>query len=317
MPAVAFAVYIGVQWWAAWYPGAEPGGGGYVAQRIFSARSEREGVYATLWFNVAHYCVRSWPWILTALACVVLYPRAPDPEGTYVRVMIDHLPPSAPRADDGGLPRGVHVHRGHAPQLGRVVPRQRPLQALRPPPRPTTPTTCARRASPPCSPWSSSGVVTRHLDSVGGAWKILLALGSGTGLVLILRWYWWRINAWSEISRRWAPPSSRRSACATGSASTPTTRAASPTSCSARSRSPRWCGSPSPSPRSPRTRRPSRPSTSAPARPDGPGWGPIDCTLFGVGKVLLHEVPTGLALLAVAALAGALLWRDLRREQIT
>src|SRR5438128_6221852 len=68
MPAIALFVYLGVNWWASWYPGAEPGGGGYVAQRIFSARTERDGLFATLWFNIAHYAVRPWPWILTALA---------------------------------------------------------------------------------------------------------------------------------------------------------------------------------------------------------------------------------------------------------
>ncbi len=68
MPAITFFVYLAVNWWASWYPGAEPGGGGYVAQRIFSAKSERHGVLATLWFNVAHYAIRPWPWILTALA---------------------------------------------------------------------------------------------------------------------------------------------------------------------------------------------------------------------------------------------------------
>src|SRR3954467_4657360 len=94
MPALTIGVFLFVQWWAAWYPGAEPGGGGYVAQRIFSAKTERDGVLATLWFNMAHYAVRSWPWILTALAASILYPHLDDPEAGYVRVMIDHLPPS-------------------------------------------------------------------------------------------------------------------------------------------------------------------------------------------------------------------------------
>src|SRR4030095_8365305 len=72
MPAITLFVYLGVTWWASWYPGAEPGGGGYVAQRIFSARNERHGLFATLWFHIAHYAVRPWPWILTALASLVL-----------------------------------------------------------------------------------------------------------------------------------------------------------------------------------------------------------------------------------------------------
>jgi Na+/proline symporter len=80
MPLLALAVFLSVQWWAAWYPGAEPGGGGYVAQRIFSAKTERDGVLATLFFQVAHYALRPWPWIVTGLATVILYPNLADKE---------------------------------------------------------------------------------------------------------------------------------------------------------------------------------------------------------------------------------------------
>ncbi len=75
-----FLVYLSVNWWASWYPGAEPGGGGYIAQRIFSAKNEKHSLGATLWFNIAHYALRPWPWILTALVAVVLYPSLPRPE---------------------------------------------------------------------------------------------------------------------------------------------------------------------------------------------------------------------------------------------
>src|SRR5688500_3449070 len=92
MPLLALAVFLSVQWWAAWYPGAEPGGGGYIAQRIFSAKSERDGVLATLFFQVAHYALRPWPWIITGLATVILYPNAADKEATYVQAFVDHLP---------------------------------------------------------------------------------------------------------------------------------------------------------------------------------------------------------------------------------
>ena len=80
MPMITFLVYISVNWWATWYPGAEPGGGGYVAQRMFSAKDEKHSLLATLWFNIAHYAVRPWPWILTALASLVLFPNLADPE---------------------------------------------------------------------------------------------------------------------------------------------------------------------------------------------------------------------------------------------
>lgn len=199
MPVLAFTVYIGVQWWAAWYPGAEPGGGGYVAQRIFSARSEREGVYATLWFNVAHYTVRSWPWVLTALAAFLLYPTTNDPEGAYVRVMVDHLPPSLRGLMMAGFLAAymstvaTHLNWGASYLVGdlykRFVAKDRDeAHYVR------------------VSRWATiatmilSGIVSLHLDSIAGAWKLLLTLGSGTGLVLILRWYWWRINAYSEIA---------------------------------------------------------------------------------------------------------------------
>ncbi len=94
MPLIAFLVYISLNWWATWYPGAEPGGGGYVAQRMLCARNERHSLLATLWFNVAHYAVRPWPWILVALASLILFPGLAKPETGYVRVMILVLPPS-------------------------------------------------------------------------------------------------------------------------------------------------------------------------------------------------------------------------------
>jgi len=94
MPMITFLVYISVNWWATWYPGAEPGGGGYVAQRMFSAKDERHSMLATLWFNIAHYAIRPWPWILVALASLILYPGLQDPETGYIRVLIDHLPAS-------------------------------------------------------------------------------------------------------------------------------------------------------------------------------------------------------------------------------
>src|SRR5579859_2515637 len=93
MPMITFFVYISLNWWATWYPGAEPGGGGYIAQRMFCAKDENHSLLATLWFNVAHYAIRPWPWILAALVSLILYPNLKDPETGYVRVMIDYLPP--------------------------------------------------------------------------------------------------------------------------------------------------------------------------------------------------------------------------------
>src|SRR5258708_812170 len=86
MPMITFFVYIAVNWWAAWYPGAEPGGGGYIAQRIFCAKDEKHSLLATLWFNVAHYAIRPWPWVLTALCSLVLYPDLVDKRSEERRV---------------------------------------------------------------------------------------------------------------------------------------------------------------------------------------------------------------------------------------
>src|SRR6476659_1337124 len=89
MPAITLFVFLGVNWWASWYPGAEPGGGGYVEQRIFSAKDEKNGLFATLWFNVAHFALRPWPWILTALASLILYPNLVDKESGYIKTLLD------------------------------------------------------------------------------------------------------------------------------------------------------------------------------------------------------------------------------------
>lgn len=199
MPAITFAVYIGVQWWAAWYPGAEPGGGGYVAQRIFSAKTERDGVLATLWFNVAHYTIRSWPWILTALAATVLYGPMKDPEAGYIRVMVDHLPPSLRGLMMAGFLAAymstvaTHLNWGASYLVTDLYRR-----FLRKDETDAHYVRASRLAT--LVTMVLAGVLTLFLDSVGGAWRLMLALGSGTGLVLILRWYWWRINAWSEIA---------------------------------------------------------------------------------------------------------------------
>ncbi|HPJ44780.1 MAG TPA: hypothetical protein PL017_01690, partial [Tenuifilaceae bacterium] len=92
MSITAFVAYLGVQWWASWYPGAEPGGGGYVAQRMMSAKDEKHSLLATLWFQVAHYALRPWPWVLVALATLVLYPHEADKGAAYVMVIRDYLP---------------------------------------------------------------------------------------------------------------------------------------------------------------------------------------------------------------------------------
>lgn len=199
MPMITFFVYIGMSWWATWYPGAEPGGGGYVAQRMLSAKDERHSLLATLWFNVAHFAIRPWPWILTALASLVLYPNLADPESGYVKVMIDHLHPSW---------RGLMVAAFIAAYMSTIGTQLNWGASY------IVNDFYRRfwRADAPeshyvwVSQWTTvlltavSAVVTFYLDSIAGAWKLLLVTGAGTGGVLLLRWYWWRVNAWSEIA---------------------------------------------------------------------------------------------------------------------
>jgi Na+/proline symporter len=203
MPLLALAVFLSVQWWAAWYPGAEPGGGGYVAQRIFSAKTERDGVLATLFFNVAHYAVRPWPWIITGLCTVLLYPAGIGPthdhEAAYVQAFVDLLPTPWRGFMMAGFAAaymstvGTQLNWGASYLVNdfykRFLKRDGTERHY---------VTVSRWAT--VSLFLASAVVTHYLGTIEGAWKFLLALGSGTGLVLILRWYWWRINAWSEIS---------------------------------------------------------------------------------------------------------------------
>ena len=199
MPAITLAVYLGVNWWASWYPGAEPGGGGYIAQRIFSARSERDGVLATLWFNIAHYAVRPWPWILVALASTVLYPGLEDPKEGYVRAVMDLLPPGLTGLVLAGFAAAymstisTQLNWGASYLVNDLYARfvRRDVDEAR--------LVLISRISTAFLMMASL-VVTAFLTSIEGAWRFLLAIGAGTGLVLILRWYWWRINAWSEIS---------------------------------------------------------------------------------------------------------------------
>jgi Na+/proline symporter len=207
MPLLALAVFLSVQWWAAWYPGAEPGGGGYVAQRIFSAKTERDGVLATLFFNVAHYAIRPWPWIITGLCTILLYPAGiecavcvpHDHEAAYVQAFVDLLPTPWRGFMMAGFAAaymstvGTQLNWGASYLVNDFY--KRFLNR-----------TATEKHYVAISRWATvflflaSAVVTHYLGTIEGAWKFLLALGSGTGLVLILRWYWWRINAWSEIS---------------------------------------------------------------------------------------------------------------------
>jgi len=199
MPMMTFFVYIGMNWWATWYPGAEPGGGGYIAQRMLCAKDEKNSLLATLWFNIAHFAIRPWPWIITALASLVLFPNLADPETGYIKVMIAYLPASL---------RGVMLAAFAAAYMSTIATQlnwgasyivndfyRRFIQPA-----------ASERHYVHVSQWATvlltiiSAIVTFYLSSIAGAWKWLLVIGAGTGPVLMLRWYWWRITAISEIS---------------------------------------------------------------------------------------------------------------------
>jgi len=209
LPVITFVLYLAVQWWASWYPGAEPGGGGYVAQRMFSAKDEKNSLGATLWFNIAHYAMRSWPWIVTGLVAVAVYSPhgglrpslefAAEPEKGYVMVLRDFLPPALRGLMVAAFLAafmstvGTQLNWGTSYLLNDLYRRF-----------------LVRRASDKHYVLVSkllivllvilSGYAAANITSIQSAWQLLLGMGAGTGGVLLLRWYWWRINAWSEIS---------------------------------------------------------------------------------------------------------------------
>jgi Na+/proline symporter len=201
MPAITLFVYLGVVWWSTWYPGAEPGGGGYVAQRIFSAKTEKDGLLATLWFNIAHYALRPWPWILTALASLILYPELADKESGYIKTLLD--PNVFPTYLRGFMLAafaaaymstiGTQLNWGASYVINDFYRRFVKRTA-------TEKHYVIASQIVTILLMIASLIITFYMDSIGGAWKLLIVTGAGTGTVLLLRWFWWRINAWSEVS---------------------------------------------------------------------------------------------------------------------
>lgn len=207
LPPLTLAVYLAVNWWASWYPGAEPGGGGYIAQRIFSAKNEKHGLLATLWFNIAHYALRPWPWILVALSSLVLYRGAtlnpetgqPDAAFGYVQAMNDLLPVGF---------RGLLLASFAAAYMSTISTQMNwgASYIINDFYRRFVKKDGTERHYVFASRVATliivllSIVVTYYMNRITGGWELVLALGAGTGLVYILRWYWWRINAWSEVA---------------------------------------------------------------------------------------------------------------------
>jgi SSS family solute:Na+ symporter len=200
---LAFFVAVFVQWWAVYYPGAEPGGGGWIAQRMLAARTPRHAVLGTLWFNIAHYVIRPWPWILTALAALVLYPElasgaAGSVESVYPR-MVGLLP--------AGI-KGLMIASFLAAYMSTIdsVLTLSSSYLVNDFYKPFLKPRATDRHYVAVSRWAVvlvalvGALFSYILGSVKVGWELVMELSGGVGLVLLLRWYWWRINAWSEIS---------------------------------------------------------------------------------------------------------------------
>ncbi len=202
----AFVAHLFIQWWASWYPGSEPGGGGYVAQRMMSAKDERHSLLATLWFTIAHYAIRPWPWIIVALCSLVLYPELP-PEAKksgYILAMRDHLPSGllgllvAAFLAAYMSTISTHLNWGSSYIINDLYKRFIKTDA-----KESHYVIVSRVVTILLVIISSLLIFV--INSIAGAWAFIIECGAGLGLVLILRWYWWRINAWSEIVAMIAP----------------------------------------------------------------------------------------------------------------
>ncbi len=206
-----FVIPLTVQWWSVWYPGAEPGGGSYVAQRMLAAKSERDALAGTLLFNAAHYALRSWPWIVVALASLLVYPDLDS-----IRAAFPHVDPRlvghdlAYPAMLGFLPHGflglmiagmlaayvstlvTHLNWGASYLVHDF------WRRFAAPGRSEAHYVAAGRVVTVLLMVFAAGL-TFVLDTAQQAFQLLLSIGAGTGLLYLLRWFWWRINAWCEI----------------------------------------------------------------------------------------------------------------------
>lgn len=203
---------LAVQWWSVWYPGSEPGGGGYVAQRMLSARSERHAIGATLLFNVSHYALRPWPWIIVALCSLIVYPDLASLRTAFPQIdpavvqhdlaypaMLTHLPTGLLGIVVASLIAAfmstisTHLNWGSSYVVNdfyrRFINQDAEEKELVRVGRLSTVILMIL-----------AGLVALLLSNALQAFNILLQVGAGTGLIFILRWFWWRVNPWSEIT---------------------------------------------------------------------------------------------------------------------
>lgn len=208
---MVFIIPVAVQWWAVWYPGAEPGGGSYIAQRMLASKSEKDALGAVLFFNVAHYVLRPWPWILVALASILVYPQLSDIQTAFPNLdpsllghdiaypaMLKFLPIGFVGLMVGGLVAAnsstilTHlnwgasylVHDFYRRFINKTAEERHYV--------------FAGRAATILLFFLSSGLVF-VLDTAKEAFDIILQVGAGTGLLYLVRWFWWRVNAWCEV----------------------------------------------------------------------------------------------------------------------
>ena len=211
---IAVAVFImpiAVQWWAVWYPGAEPGGGSYIAQRMLASKSEKDALGAVLFFNVAHYVLRPWPWILVGLCSIIVYPQLSDIQKAFPNLdptlighdiaypaMLKFLPTGFIGLMVGGLVAAnsstilTHLNWGASYLVHdfyrRFVRKDAGEKHY----------VMAGRIATVILFLASSSLVF-FLDSAKNAFDIILQVGAGTGLLYLVRWFWWRVNAWCEV----------------------------------------------------------------------------------------------------------------------
>lgn len=192
---LTFLGYVGLSWWSKY----SSDGGGVVVQRMSSCKDERHSLIATFYFNVANYALRTWPWILVALASLVLYPQVKDHEAVYPQMMVNLLPAGlrglmlasffaafmSTLSTYLNLSSAYFVNDFYMPFVKKGATEKHYINV-------------SRIATLVLS--IVTGIITYYVTSIIGVFKFLIAFGSGTGLVYIVRWFWWRVNAWSEIS---------------------------------------------------------------------------------------------------------------------
>jgi len=194
----ALAVYLSVRWWSQVYGGAEPGGASHVAQRMLAARSERDAMLGTLWFNIAHYALRPWPWILTGLAAVLIFPDIADGEAAYVKT-ITLLPAGIRGLVLAGFFAAFMSTIDTRLNLGSAYFVNDFYKRFIVPHRDEKHYVSVSRSLTVFQLLMGFGIMLIAED-VKDLFFLYTALGSGSGLIFIVRWYWWRVTAWSEIA---------------------------------------------------------------------------------------------------------------------